>query len=74
MLGQIFIAFGIYCLIYGSRNPRQDGYSGNDGGAVLEVRYPVTFPLQISNCSKKIRDQKEIESCTTFSDGRRYYI
>jgi hypothetical protein len=66
---------GVVLLYYGLDNPRDQGYNEGNierGSGESLVRYPVTFPRNISNCSKT---QEHIQKLTSLGiDGRRYYI
>lgn len=55
------------------QNPKKKGYPATQSPLPDEVNRSVVWERGISNCSKRRRDQAEIDSCTTHADGWRYY-
>jgi hypothetical protein len=71
-IGYGLLVLGAYLLYRGTEKERQLA----PDLAQLDSRYllyPVVFDRTISNCSKRKKDQAEIDSETPFSNGKRYY-
>lgn len=73
VIGIGFLVIGGLLVWRGLSNPKDKGYPAKEAAPSDEMNRRIVWDRGISNCSKRRRDQEEIDSCTTHADGWRYY-